>query len=109
MFGSIFKLASKIVQGVLDVVNKQVNIVQNDIADTMSNMILKGFDDIWRGEDADQFKGKVQKAVQDAQNITNVFGNLISGITKAIDVFNKAESKMNQVASNLNDQFSKIF
>jgi len=110
MFDFLFKLALKVLEQVVSEITKQINKVQNDVLNEMTKYVTQGFDDIWRGEDADQFKEKVLKlAVPQAESIISIVTRTSTGLNSAADVMKGADNKVNQLVGDLNSTFSKIF
>jgi uncharacterized protein YukE len=109
LLDGVLKLVQKVVESVLSEVTKQVNRVQNEVLNEMTKMISGPFDEIWRGEDADQFKEKIQKmAVPKAENILGVVGGIGNGIKQAINIIQSADKKANQIVGDIASEFSKI-
>jgi uncharacterized protein YukE len=107
---ALMRLARKILQGVLDEITKQLNIVQNEVIEGMTRFVTQGFDDIWRGEDADQFKQKVMRlAVPNGQEIVNVVSRTHTALNRAAESIEAADQKANQMVSDLQNTFSRIF
>jgi uncharacterized protein YukE len=106
----LLKLAFKILQQVISEIIKQIAKVQVDVLDEMKKFVMQGFDDIWRGEDADQFKEKVLKsAVPLAEYLVGITTNTSNGLNNAAQVITRADQKVNQMVSDLNSTFSKIY
>ncbi|MBZ0307127.1 MAG: hypothetical protein K8I82_13740 [Anaerolineae bacterium] len=105
----LLKLAIKILEQVLSEITKQLNRVQNEVLNEAQRWVTQGFDDIWRGEDADQFKEKVQKlAVPDLQDIIQVVTNTHNGLQNAADIIVRADQKAYQAVSDLAGLYAKI-
>lgn len=106
----LLKLARKVLEQVLNEVNKQTNRVQQEILDEMQKYITQGFDDVWRGEDAEQFKEKVMRtAVPQAQSVITFNTATHTGLINASDVVTRADQRVSQLVSDLNNTFSRIY
>ncbi len=107
--GLILKLVMKVLEAVLSEITKQVNRVQSEVLNEMTKMVSSGFDDFWRGEDADQFKEKILKmAVPKAQDIVGIVGKVGGGIKQASDIIQNADKKATQIVGDIASEFSKI-
>jgi hypothetical protein len=109
MLDGILKFVKKIVDSVSDVVNQNMNKVQNEVLNAMMSMVGAGFDEIWRGEDADQFKEKIKNAASPkASSIIGVLGKVIGGLSQAGDIIQGADTKATQIVGDIASEFSKI-
>ena len=109
LLDGILKLVQKVVDAVLSEITKQMNKVQNEVINAMTSMIGGGFDEIWRGEDADQFKEKIKNAATPkASSIFDILGKVMGGLKQAGDIIQNADKKANQVVSDIASEFSKI-
>lgn len=105
----ILKLVQKVVEAVLSEITKQMNRVQNEVLNEMTKMISGPFDEIWRGEDADQFKEKIQKiAIPKATDIISIITKMGNGLKQAGDIIQGADKKATQIVSDIASEFSKI-
>lgn len=106
----LLKLARKILEQVLNEVNKQTNRVQQEVMEQMQKYITQGFDDIWRGEDAEQFKEKVSRmAIPQAQSVIGITTGTHDGLIRAAEVVTRADQQVAQLVSDLNNKFSSIY
>ena len=109
LIDGILKFVKKLVEAVLNEVNKQMNRVQNEVLNEMTKMIGAGFDDIWRGEDADQFKEKIKNiASPKATDIIGVLTKVTAGLQQAGDIIQGADKKATQIVGDIASEFSKI-
>lgn len=109
LLDGILKLVKKVVDSVLSEITKQINRVQNEVLQEMTKMVTVGFDDIWRGEDADQFKEKILKmAVPQAESIVGICSSTSTGLQQAMDIIQGADKKVNQIVSDLASEYAKI-
>ncbi len=109
LLDAVLKLVKKVVEAVMSEITKQVNRVQNEVLGEMTKMVTSGFDDVWRGEDADQFKEKILKmAVPQAEGIIGIVTHTNSGLQKAMDLIDNADKKVNQIVSDLASEYAKI-
>lgn len=109
LLDGILKFVKKLVDAVADVVNQQVNKVQNEVLNAMMSMIGAGFDEVWRGEDADQFKEKIKNiASPKASSIIDVLGKVMGGLKQAGDIIQGADTKATQIVGDIASEFSKI-
>lgn len=105
----LLKLAIKVLGQVLSEVTKQINRVQNEVISEMQRWVTQGFDDIWRGEDADQFKEKVMKLmIPDLDKVVNVVTNTHNGLQEAAEIVVKADQSAYQMVSDLAGLYAKI-
>jgi len=109
MLDGILKFVQKIVESVKDVITQQTNKVQNEVINAMMSMIGGGFDEVWRGEDADQFKEKIKNiATPKANDIVGILGKVMGGISQAGDIIQGADKKATQIVGDIASEFSKI-
>jgi len=109
LLDGILKFVQKIVEAVLSEITKQMNRVQNEVLNEMTKMISGPFDEIWRGEDADQFKEKIQKiATPKATDIISIITKMGNGLKQAGDIIQGADKKATQIVSDIASEFSKI-
>lgn len=109
LLDGVLKLVKKVLDSVLSEVTKQINRVQNEVLQELTKMVTVGFDDIWRGEDADQFKEKILKmAVPQAESIVGICTSTHSGLQQAASIIESADKKVNQIVSNLASEYAKI-
>ena len=72
-------------------------------------MISAGFDEVWRGEDADQFKEKIKNiASPKASSIIDILGKVMGGLKQAGDIIHGADTKATQIVGDIASEFSKI-
>jgi hypothetical protein len=106
----LLKLARRVLEQVLNEVNRQVNRVEQEILQQMRNLITQGFDDVWRGEDADQFKEKVNnQAIRQAEGVVTITVSTHDGLVRAADVITRADQRVAQLVENLNNTFGRIY
>ena len=109
MLDGILKFVQKIVESVKDVITQQTNKVQNEVINALMSMIGGGFEEIWRGEDADQFKEKIQKiAAPKGTDIVSILGKIGNGLKQAGDIIQGADKKATQIVGDIASEFSKI-
>jgi uncharacterized protein YukE len=109
LLDGILKFVQKIVEAVLSEITKQVNRVQNEVLNEMMKMVTSGFDDVWRGEDANAFKEKVQKiASPKATDIISFVTKVGNGLKQAGDIIQGADKKATQIVGDIASEFSKI-
>jgi len=109
LLDGILKFVKKIVEAVMSEITKQLNRVQNEVLNEMTKMISGPFDEIWRGEDADQFKEKIQKiATPKATDIISILGKVGNGLKQAGSIIEGADKKATQIVSDIASEFSKI-
>ncbi len=109
LLDGILKLVKKVVDSVLSEITKQVNRVQNEVLQEMTKMVTSGFDDVWRGEDADQFKEKILKmAVPQAESIVGICTSTSTGLQQAMNIIQNADKKVNQIVGDLASEYAKI-
>lgn len=109
LLDGILKLVQKIVDAVLNEITKQMNRVQNEVLNELMKMISSGFDEVWRGEDADQFKEKVKNiAAPKTTSIIDIIGKVAGGLKTAGDIIQGADKKATQIVGDIASEFSKI-
>jgi len=109
LLDGILKFVKKLVDAVQDIVNQQMNKVQNEVLNAMMSMIGGGFDEVWRGEDADQFKEKIRNiASPKATDIIGVLGKVLGSLKQAGDIMQGADAKATQIVGDIASEFSKI-
>lgn len=109
MFDYLLKVARAVLEGVLQEITRQINIVQQQVIEELKNYVSRGFDDIWQGDDALQFKDKVMKrAIPGAEQIVGITTNTHSGIIRAAEVIQNADRQATQMVGDLNNTFSQI-
>ena len=109
LLDGILKLVQKIVEAVLSEITKQMNKVQNEVVNELTKMISAGFDDAWRGEDADQFKEKIKNiATPKTSSIVDIITKVAGGLKQAGDIIQGADKKAQQVVGDIASEFSKI-
>ena len=105
----ILKFVKKLVESVKDIVDQQLNKVQNEVINAMMSMVSSGFEEMWRGEDADQFKEKIKNAaVPKGNDIVSILGKVAGGLLQAGDIIQGADQKAGQIVSDIASEFSKI-
>lgn len=105
----ILKFVQKIVDAVLSEITKQINRVQNEVLNELTKMITSGFDDVWRGEDADQFKEKIKNiATPKTSDIISFVTKVGNGLKQAGDIIQGADKKATQIVGDIASEFSKI-
>jgi uncharacterized protein YukE len=93
---------------VLGQMTQQLNIVDR-VKDEMVSLVTQGFDDVWRGENADAFKQKVQSSsAPKCQHISEMARGMQNGILQAADVIQRADQRANQLVSDLASQYAQI-
>lgn len=109
LLDGILKFVQKIVEAVMSEITKQVNRVQNEVVNEMMKMVSGPFDEIWRGEDANQFKEKVQKiAAPRGTDIVSILTKIGNGLKQAGDIIQGADKKATQIVGDIASEFSKI-
>jgi WXG100 family type VII secretion target len=105
----LLKIARRILEQVLSVINQQINIVQQQVLDYLMNFINQT-DQIWRGDDADvfvaEFKGQIAPALQQLVGATT---NTHNGIRQAADCIDAADQKVRNMVDDLVNDFTAIF
>jgi hypothetical protein len=105
----ILKFVQKIVDAVLSEITKQMNRVQNEIVNELAKMISGPFDEVWRGEDADQFKEKIKNiATPKTTSIVDIISKVAGGLKTAGDIIQGADKKATQIVGDIASEFSKI-
>lgn len=105
----LLKLARKILQQVLDSWMQQINIVQQQVLEEITS-ILGNHENIWRGEDADQFQEIVNKQVMTAvQQVLGISTQTHQGITQAAEIISQADAQAAQLVGELKGVFSRIY
>jgi hypothetical protein len=105
----ILKLVQKIVDAVMSEITKQMNVVQNQVVNELTKMVSAGFDEVWRGEDADQFKEKIKNiATPKTTSIVDIIGKVAGGLKTAGDIIQGADKKATQIVGDIASEFSKI-
>lgn len=108
-FNFLLKLAEEMLNQILGEVTKLMNRVQQEVIGEMTRIITQGFDDVWRGEDADAFKQKVQKAaVPPATNMVQYVGKLFQGVQRAAELIKRADTQASAVVDDLVGIISRI-
>jgi len=107
---ALLKLARRVLEQVLNELNRQITRVEQDILEQMRSYISEGFDDIWRGEDAEQFKQKVNtQAIRQAESVITITVGTHDGLIRASDVITRADKQVAQKVSDLNGTFSQLY
>jgi uncharacterized protein YukE len=104
----LIKLAMKVLERVLNVINQQINRVQNEVIDQIDGIVFRGMDDFWRGEDAEMFKADVSRALQEAAEVVGLARGTYQGLERARDRIIQADQKAASVVSDLQQIFGKI-
>lgn len=108
--GGIFKLVfGGLAQSAGEILNF-ANKVENEVRQAMLGLVTQGFDEIWRGEDADQFKQKVQNVL--SPGLSSIFDNLkkyVDGLNKAAERMKKADQDALGKVQELGNLFKGIF
>ena len=110
LMSSLLRFARSVVQGVLNQVTQQVNIIQESAMNPINAMVQQVTNGIWRGKGADAFVQEMQSEVLPA------FGNLLGGIgrtgthiNRAMEILHAADANGASKINSLVDVFRSIF
>jgi len=111
MFANLIaKVVMKALNQAVGEITRQVTRVQTEVVDQMTSHVTTGFDDMWRGEDADQFKEKVLKImIPDTSSIVSFGGLFTKGIMEAAQKMQGADKAASGILGDLGGVFGKIF
>jgi hypothetical protein len=110
IMSSLLRFARSIVQGVLNQITQQMNVVQESAMSPINQMVQSVTNGVWRGKGADAFVQEMQSEVLPA------FGSLLTGIgstnthiNKAIEIMHAADTNGASKVNSLVDVFRSIF
>lgn len=107
---ALLKFARAILNGIINEINKAINKVQNEVVGEAGKILGSLTDQVWKGEDANAFKQELAKVLMPELNEFLGMGKqLISGFENAAQVIERADQKVSQVVSELNNVFAKIY
>jgi len=106
----LLKLARKILEQVLESWTQQcVNVIQQQVLEEIMG-IIGNRENIWRGEDAEQFQEVLQKQiVSSVQDIIGVSTRTCDGLRQAAEVITQADTQAAQLVSDLKGTFARIY
>jgi uncharacterized protein YukE len=110
MFGFLLRFARLVVQNVLSQLTKQLNVVEELALSPMRLMVQEVTGGVWKGEGANKFVEEVSNIMipgvgQVCQQIRTVSTN----VNRAVDVMDRADQQVNNLAKNTADLFKAIF
>lgn len=106
----LIKLARRILDQVLQVIQQQINRLQQEIMEEMTNIIRSQLTDMWKGEDADEFAERVERQVFPVlESLIGVVTQSHAGLQQAADIITRADSQATQMVAELNSQFANIY
>lgn len=106
----LIKLARRILDQVLQVIQQQINRLQQEVMEEITNIIRSQLTDMWQGEDADEFAQRVEGQVLPVlDSLIGVVTHSHSGLQQAADIITRADQAASQMVSELNNQFANIY
>jgi uncharacterized protein YukE len=110
MFGRIFKFARSIVNGIINQIMQQVNIIQEAVTSPLRAMVNQVMGGIWKGDGATRFVDEMMnEVIPSLVNIASVNNRYADAIKKSMDRMEQAERQATARAQQLFDVFGKIF
>jgi len=110
ILGFLLKLARLVVQGVLNTIKNQVNMVLSAVTQPLQAIVSQVTNGAWKGDGAVRFVEEMQTQVLPAlQNLGMGFTNTGSMITRAMDTIYRADTTASRIANGLGDLFGGIF
>jgi phage-related protein len=110
MFGRIFKLFSGVVEGIINQIMQQVNVIQDAVTAPLRAMVSEVMGGIWKGNGADRFVEEMtSEVIPSLVNIAGVGTNYGGALKKAMDRMMGASKSALGKVSPLTDIFSRIF
>ena len=107
---SIFKWVRELVDGIIQQVFQQINIINDRVTTPIKGMITSVTGGIWKGDGADRFVNEMSsEVIPMLANIMNINTNFANAIKKAEDAMNQAVQQANSQAQSLFDAFNAIF
>jgi len=110
ILSSLLRFARSIVQGVLNQINQQMNIVQQSAMTPVNQMVQQVTGGIWRGKGADAFVQEMQIEVLPAfSNLLGGIGRTNTHINRAMEILHSADANGASKVNSLVDVFRSIF
>lgn len=109
ILGFLLKIARAVVQGIINQIKGQVNMIMNAVTQPLNMIIQSVVAGAWKGDGADRFVAEMQSEVMQAlQNMTGGLTNTGTLINKALDTMWRADRSARTIASGLLDDFKNI-
>jgi uncharacterized protein YukE len=110
MFGRIFKFLRGMVQGIINQIMQQVNVIQDAVTSPLKSMVSQVLGGVWKGNGAERFANEMlQEVIPALVNIAGVGSNFGGAIQKSMDRMEQAERFATSKVQPLFDVFSHIF
>ena len=110
MFGRIFKFFRGMVNGIINQIMQQVNVIQDAVTSPLKTMVNQVLGGVWKGDGATRFTDEMLNDVIPALvNIANTNNNFGGAIKKAMERMEQAEQFATSKVQPLFDVFNRIF
>src|SRR5690348_13759619 len=98
MLNFLFRFARKVVEGILQQLTQQLNVVQEQAMAPMRAMIQQVTGGVWRGEGANAFVQEVSSLmIPGVGRVASTITTLSSNIKHAQDVVDRADEEVNKI------------
>lgn len=110
MFGRILQFLRNPVEGIINQIMQQVNVIQDAVTAPLRAMVGEVMGGIWKGNGANRFVEEMNsELIPSLVNIASVNTNFGSAIKKAMERIMGASQTAKSKVSPLVDIFSRIF
>jgi len=110
MFGRILKFARSIVSNSINLIMRQVNLIQDAVTSPLRGMVGAVMGGYWRGDGANRFVEEMtNEVIPMLVGIAGLNNSFADGIRKSMDLMEQAEKQASSKAQQLFDVFGSIF
>ena len=105
----LLSLARAILNGVLDEIGKQLNVVETQVTNVLQGFVKDVVGGMWQGPDADAFVSDLNNMLPKVQDVHQRTSAFATGINNAAEHIIATDQQASNQVSDLVGIFSKIY
>jgi len=105
VLGILLKFARMAVEGVLNQITQQINVIQDQVLQVIMSQ-LNPLRDAWKGQGANRFFDEMEnQVVPNIRQMMSYGGDYAGNIRKAMDLIEQADQRANGIINGILDVF----
>lgn len=106
VLGILLKFARMAVEGVLNQITQQINVIQDQVLQVIMNQ-LNPLRDAWKGQGANRFFEEMEsQVVPNIRQMMSYGGDYAGNIRKAMDIIEQADQRATGIINGILDEFN---
>ena len=106
VLGILLKFARMAVEGVLNQITQQINVIQDQVLQVIMNQ-LNPLRDAWKGQGANRFFEEMEsQVIPNIRQMMSYGGDYAGNIRKAMDIIEQADQRATGIINGILDEFN---